>query len=101
MSGFVEGRGVVMDTADDGVFVGELRHARKDFRDADAGNIGTDGLEGAANGGGRVRLHVPGVELGGSANERQHDAADVRVADRGWGFQSEAGENSGVKKVAA
>src|SRR5207249_11551274 len=37
------------------------------------------GLVRAADFGGRVRLHVPGVKLAGSADEEQHDAVHVLV----------------------
>ena len=48
------------------------------------------GLYGTADLGGRVRLHVPGVELAGRADQEQADAVDVLVgADGAGGLQRE------------
>jgi hypothetical protein len=59
------------------VFVRVLRHARKDFADLNAGDVGGDGFVGTADFGRRVRLHVPGVELAGPADQHQQNAIDV------------------------
>ena len=82
VAGIVNRGGCVIDAADDGVFVGLLRHARKILGDLDARNIGLDGIVRPADLDGGVGLHVPGVELGWPADQEQHDAVRIFVGDR-------------------
>ena len=78
MAGLVDRRRLVMDRADDGVAVGHLGHEREVLADLDAGDVGLDRPERAADRVGGVGLEVPGVELAGAADQEEQDAVDVR-----------------------
>ena len=69
----VEGRAVVMDAADEGEFVGMAGHAREEFGEFDAWNVGADGFPGTADVAGSIGFGIPGVDLGGAADEKQED----------------------------
>ena len=79
MTGVVDGCGGVIHGAHQRELVSVLGHAREDFANLDAGDVGRDGLVGSADFRGRVRLHVPGVKLAGSPDQEQHDAVHVLV----------------------
>ena len=109
MARVVYSRRGVIDGADERVFVRMLGHARKDFANLDAVHVGRDGLVGAADFGGRVRLHVPGVNLARPTNEHQEDAVGVFLRiHRAERFQreeirqgeAEEGERAGVQEIA-
>ncbi len=77
LAGFVNRRFFVMHRANKGVAMGLPSHAREVFADAYAGNIGGDGPEGTADGIGRVRFQIPGIELAGTAGQEEKDTIDV------------------------
>ena len=108
VAGIVDRGGGVIDAADQRELVGVLRHAREILRDLDARDVGLDRLVRPADFGRRVRLHVPGVELGRPADQEQHDAVDVivgRGAERAQAepvgeAEAEDGERAGVQEIA-
>src|ERR1700733_4531364 len=53
------------------------RHARKDLRNFNSGNVGFYRLERPADGGRRVRLHIPGIQLAGPTHQHQMDTVHV------------------------
>src|SRR3984957_6148499 len=53
------------------------RHAGKDLRNLNAGNVGFDRLERPADGSRRVRLHIPGIQLAGPTHQHQMDTVHV------------------------
>ena len=59
--------------ANDGQLVGEPRLAGHVLADVDAGHVGLDRLEVAADLDRRVRLHVVHVDVAGAADEQNHD----------------------------
>src|SRR5882672_2677893 len=63
---------------DDRELVHDLRHAREELADLDAGDVGPDGPQLAADFGGRVRLQVPHVLVGRTARQEDHDDGFVR-----------------------
>ena len=63
----------VMGGADEGAAVHLLRQARQVFRQLQSGDAGGDRLELAADLGGRLRLHVPHVEMTGTAVEEKEN----------------------------
>ena len=65
MAGLVDRRRLVIDRADQRIAVGHLGHQREVLADLDAGHVGLDRLERAADVVGGVGLEVPGVELAG------------------------------------
>jgi hypothetical protein len=68
---------VVVHGTDKREFVGVAGGAREDLGDLDAGNVGLDGPERAADFAGRGGLHVEGVQLRRTAHHHQHDAGGV------------------------
>ena len=101
--------GRMIDAADQRIFVGVLRHARKILGNLDARNVGLDRLVRPANLNRRVGLHVPGVELRRPAHQEQHDAVGVFLridgAQRLHGeqvveAQAEHRQRAGVQKIA-
>ncbi len=111
VTGVMDGGGGVIHRAHERELIGVFRHARENFADLDAGDVGLDWPVRAANFGGRVRLHVPCVELRRPADQHQHDAVDIGgVVFRGtlrfhgqksWKRKAECREGSGVEKIAA
>jgi hypothetical protein len=107
----VDGGGGVVHRTDKGELVGMPGHAGKVLGDLDAGDVGFDGLVGAADFDGGVGLHVPGVELGGASDEHEEDDVDVGFVgvDGAGGFEAEPlrqaeakrGERAGVKEITA
>ena len=79
MARVVDGRGGVINAADIRDLVAVSRHSRKHFRNRDSRRPASRSLERPADFGGGVGLHVPGVELAGSAQVEDHDAVDVLV----------------------
>ncbi len=71
MARVVDRGGGVIDAADERIFVGMFGHARKILADLDLRDVGLDRLVRPANLDGSVRLHIPGIELGGSADKHQ------------------------------
>jgi len=53
----------VVQGADDGQFVGPLRHIRQQFGDVDSGDVGGDGFEFPPNFIGSVGLGVPCIDV--------------------------------------
>ena len=96
-----------MDRADDGVLVGQTRHAWEVLADPDAGDVGLNGPERAANVVGRVRLEVPGVDLAGAADEEEEDATHIAggIGVRRRGGERQAGrsgrQGAGMEEVAS
>ena len=89
VAGVVDGGGRVIDGAYQRVLVGVFGHARKHFANLDAAHVRRDGLIGTSDLRRRIRLHVPGVELAGSADQEQHDAVHVLAwIDGAEGFQA-------------
>ena len=84
--------------ADEGELVGHLRDAREMLADADAGDVGVDGLELAADVGRGVRFEVPHVDVGRPAGQVDVDDRLVRRADAGLGL---GGEEVGQRQGAA
>ncbi len=62
------------------ISVGHRRHEWQMLADLDTGNIRSNGPERAANGFGRVRLRVPGIEVARTADEEQDNAIPIRSA---------------------
>ena len=79
----------VIEGADDGYAVHDLRQVRQVFAHVAAGELRADGLERAARLGGGRRLHVQRVELARPAEEVEEDdvlgAAEASFARRGSG----------------
>jgi hypothetical protein len=76
----------------------------------DAGDVGRDGFVRTADLRGSVRLHVPRIELAGTADEHQHDAVHVAGGiDLPGGLQreeiperkSEQSQRAGMQKIPA
>ncbi len=110
VAGIVDRGGRMIHTANDRVFVGVLGHAGKVLGNFDAGNVGLDGLIGAANLDRGIGLHVPGVELRRPADQEEHDAVGIFPGiDGALGFQgehvvepeAEHGEGAGMEKIPA
>jgi len=101
-AGVVHGRAGMVQAADEGELVGMAGHAREDLADFNAGDIGFDGAVGATNVAGGIGLGVPGVELGGSADEGEEDATDFagRGVDRRRA-KTESTEGPEVQDVTA
>src|SRR5437667_378060 len=86
-----------------------VSHAREDFADLHAGDVGRRRSEWAAYLRGGAGLGVPGVDMARAADQEQHDAVDVavgRLALRLSGIviaerQAQRGDRAGVQKVAA
>lgn len=72
---------LVMDGADDGDVMHAFRHARQQFGDVHAGNVGTDGGEDASGFARGVRFWIPEVDVTGGAS--------VEDEDDGFGAASE------------
>src|ERR1700678_3194443 len=53
------------------------RHAGKDLRNLNSGNVGSYRLERPADGSRRVRFHIPGIQLAGPAHQHQMDTVHV------------------------
>src|SRR6202171_4444999 len=111
MAGIVNGGGGVVHAADQRVLVRVLGHARKVFRDFDARNVGLDGLVGPPYLYGSIGFHVPGIELGRSAHQHQHDAIGVALflvhralrlqREEPGQTEAERGKRASVEKIAA
>src|SRR5215470_14790901 len=71
MANIVDGRGCVVHTADQRIFVGDLAHSRKNFANLNSWYIGLDRLVRTSNLRGRFRLHVPGIQLAGSTHQEE------------------------------
>ena len=89
MAGVVDGRGGVIDRADQRELVGVPGHLREDLGDRMPGTLVADRLERPAHLGGGVRLRVPGIDLARPADEKQHDAIDVFILDGAASLRAE------------
>jgi len=74
------------DGADDGELVHHLGHAREQFANLGAGDVGGDGLELASNLARCIHLQVPHVLMRRAAGKEQVDNRLVRGADAGLGL---------------
>ena len=83
---FVGGAGLVIEAADQRDLVHHASHEGEMLADLNAGNVGPDWLELAADVAGGIGLHVPGIELPGRADQEKDDA----VLNLGGGFVDRA-----------
>ena len=67
-------RPIVVARPDQRKLVGNRRMARQQLRNLEGVRLGADGLERTTNFGGRIRLHVPQVDVTGAAQVEDHDA---------------------------
>ena len=77
VSGIVDRRRRVIYRSNQRKLVGVLRRARKNLTDLDSVRIGLDRTVRPPNFRRRIGLHVEGVELARTADQKQHDAVDV------------------------
>ena len=82
------------DGSDDGILVRELREPRKVLADLDAGDVGGDGFEFAADLRRGVHLQVEHVLMARSARQEDHDDRLVLVAGR-----TDAGRRLGLEHL--
>src|SRR6185503_1662724 len=69
----------MVKAANEGILVGMLCHAWKDFTDLNSRDVGLDRLVRAANFERCVGLHVPSVQLAGTTNQKQLNNVEVLV----------------------
>ena len=110
MAGVVDRRRRVIDRADEGELVGDLRVAGKNLGELEIA-LGRDGRERPANLAGRVGLHVEEVELAGRAEVEDHDdrllvaaARDLTCGLRGGVVrhrEAERAERADLEEIAA
>ena len=109
MPGIVDGCGGVIDGTEHGELVGIPRHARENFRNLHARHVGRERLVGAADFRRRFRLHVPGIQLAGRAQQEDENTVDVFVGlDRSFRLPAEVigqahpqqRQRAGMKKIA-
>ena len=81
----------VITGANERKLVSELRVQRKDLGDLNVRVIGLDGLERPADFARRIRFHVPGIELAGSAQIENQDDRLLVVALRDGAQRFEGG----------
>ena len=111
MASIVDCGSGVITGADEREFVGEFGVERKDFRYLNVGIVGFDRLEGPADFGRRIRLHVESIDLAGCAEIEDQDAGFIvltgsRSAERlerreFRKAQAEGSERADLEEVAA
>ena len=75
----VHRRAAVVNRPHERKLVGDLRVPGENLRDVDVGRLGADRLERPANLPGRIRFHVPQIDVTGSPEIEDHDAGTVVV----------------------
>ena len=90
MAGIMDGRGSMITGSDQRKLISQFGLQREDFGNLNVRIIGPDGLERSPDFARRVRFHVPGVELAGSAQiENQNDRfLVVALSDGAQRFES-------------
>ncbi len=110
MARVVDGRRGMIHAPDQRHLIHHRGQPGKDLGDLKARHLGRDRPERAPDFLGCIRLHIPGIELGWAADQKQQDATDVAISRYGssgrQGFhrrqpQSKSCQRPGVQEIAA